>query len=106
MNTYTWAVQALRVLPAEDGLEDVVKMVSATMIGTKPDGHSVNHPMEVYLGPPDPQNFVALADLTDQIVVGWIESNLPTTMLDALKVSLDDRLYEMCDLVETAPPWT
>jgi hypothetical protein len=95
-NTYTWDCKTVDVYPEHDSHSDVVYNVhwrlnaesdqqdaegnnySATAYGT----HSVNAD--------DITNFVPFADLTNDLVTGWVTTGMGEDEIDNLKSRLDN----------------
>lgn len=102
--TYDWTISALDVEKQKDGLEDVVITVHWRLRATDDtDGLTAETYGADSLGVPDSDNFTALADLTKEQVVGWLEASFVTTTErpnpddpegDPL-VSTDDRLQQI-----------
>ena len=97
-NTYTWDCKTVDVYPTHDSHSDVVYNVhwrlnaesdqqdadgnnySATVYGT----HSVNAD--------DISNFIPFADLTNDIVTGWVTSGMGDDEVANLKSGLDSNI--------------
>lgn len=70
--SYSYKINAARVA-AQDGLADVVKEVEATVTGT--DGAAkFELPVVVKLGAADPESFTSFSSLTEEQMIGWLES--------------------------------
>lgn len=98
-NTYKWTINALDAKVAvEDGNENVVYTVHWGYSATDETGeHTVNsigaHPVEY-----DVDNFTAYEDLTEEIVIGWLEDGLD---VDLMKASLDGQIEKLITPEET-----
>ena len=92
-NTYKWTINALDAKVAvEDGNENVVYTVHWSYNATDETGeHTVNsigaHAVEY-----DADNFTAYEDLTEEIVIGWLEDGLD---VDSIKASLDAQIEKL-----------
>lgn len=102
--TYDWTISALDVEKQKDGLEDVVITVHWRLRATDDtDGLTAETYGADALGVPDSDNFTALADLTKEQVVGWLEASFVTTTERPNPddpegeplVSTDDRLQQI-----------
>ena len=98
-NTYKWTINALDAKVAvEDGNENVVYTVHWGYSATDETGeHTVNsigaHPVEY-----DADNFTAYEDLTEEIVIGWLEDGLD---VDSMKANLDGQIEKLITPEET-----
>lgn len=102
--TYDWTISALDVEKQKDGLEDVVITVHWRLRATDDtDGLTAETYGADSLGVPDSENFTALADLTKEQVVEWLEASFVTTTETPNPedpegeplVSTDDRLQQI-----------
>ena len=98
-NTYKWTINALDAKVAvEDGNENVVYTVHWGLSATDETGnHTVNsigtHGVEY-----DADNFTAYADLTEEQVIGWLESGLD---VESMKANLDAQVEKLVTPTET-----
>lgn len=87
--TYKWIINALDVNINEGDDSDVVYCVHWSY-SVEEDGVTVNsigtHSVQY-----DSEDFVAYEDLTEEIVIGWLEAGLN---VDSMKEGLNDRLAE------------
>lgn len=104
MNTYTWKINTLEAIPQTEGLQKVVSRIMATMIATADDGLTSAHTVNVQAGPYDAANFIGFDDLTEDVVVGWLEACLGEENLTQFKAMLDQRIVQMRN-VQLTPPW-
>ena len=91
-NTYNWKINALDAKVSVGDDEDVVYTVHWSLIATSEDGeHTVSnigtHGVEY-----DADNFTAYEDLTEEIVIGWLEDGLD---VDAMKANLDAQIEKL-----------
>lgn len=94
-NTYKWRINAVDCKTNENGLENLVYNIHwsyigedennnvASSIGTQPIPHDEN------------AEFIAFNDLTEEIVVGWLESEIGEERIAELKSNIDRQIQEM-----------
>lgn len=105
-NTYTWSILKLECAVNEDGKENVVKSISWQLTAT--DGTNttglVNN-SQIELNPDAP--FISYEDLTEEVVLGWVQENLGEEKITGLHVILDAHLVTMQSpqVVVPALPW-
>ena len=73
---YTWKITAMKKAPSMDGLSDVITGLNFDYTGKKGDLEATFHGA-CPIGPPDSENFTALADLTEADVIEWAKANHP-----------------------------
>jgi hypothetical protein len=76
MITYTWDIFRLDCAPAENGLTDVVKTIHWGLTGIDENGVSASMSNSYPLPSPSPEAFTDYSTLTEETVIGWLESNL------------------------------
>lgn len=88
MITYTWTINSLIGYPAYEGQTDVVTRASYTVTGDDGEGHTADYSnwQETPLDPSAP--FIPYADLTPEIVTGWVQSNLGPDRVAAIQQSI------------------
>ena len=91
-NTYSWNINALDAKVSVGDDENVVYTVHWSLIATSEDGeHNVSnigtHGVEY-----DADNFTAYEDLTKEIVIGWLESELD---VESIKAGLDAQIEKL-----------
>ena len=92
-NTYKWTINALDAkIAVEDGNKDVVYTVHWGYSATdETKAHTVSsigtHGVEY-----DADNFTAYEDLTEEMVIGWLEDGLD---VDSMKASLDAQIEKL-----------
>lgn len=76
--TYTSYIHTLYTASSENGLDNVVKVIGWTLRGEEQGegGLSVERTGAASLESPDSNSFIPYSDLTEEIVHGWLESNL------------------------------
>jgi hypothetical protein len=86
--TYTWTATNLIGYPVIDGETDVVTRASYTVLADDGEGHTADYSNFAYT-PIDPSvPFIPYADLTNDIVIGWVQYNLGPDMIAAIQGSL------------------
>ena len=82
-NTYNWKINALDAKVSVDDVENVVYTVHWSLMATSEnEEHTVSnigtHSVEY-----DADNFVPYEDLTEEIVIGWLEDALDVDLMKA-----------------------
>jgi hypothetical protein len=86
--TYTWTATSLIGYPVIDGETDVVTRACYTVLADDGDGHTADY-SNFALTPIDPSvPFIPYADLTNDIVIGWVQYNIGPDMIAAIQGSL------------------
>jgi hypothetical protein len=86
--TYTWTPTQLIGYPVFDGQTDVVTRVFYTVLADDGEGHTADYSNFAYT-PLDPSvPFIPYADLTPEIVIGWVQTNLGPERIAAIEESL------------------
>lgn len=104
--TYDWIFNPLTVRPTEGSLTDVVILVDWRR--TAVDG---NYASSVYgqvsLGPPNPSDYTAFADLTKAQVQGWVVASLTQPVVDQYDASLAQNIADQKNppTILLPPPW-
>lgn len=104
--TYDWIFNPLTVKPVEGSLTDVVIIVDWRR--TAVDG---NYASSVYgqvsLGPPNPSDYTAFADLTKAQVQGWVVASLTQTVVDQYDAGLAQSIADQKNppTIPLPPPW-
>lgn len=90
--TYTWTVTNLIGYPLFDGQTDVVTTAFYTVLADDGAGHtaSIQNIQPTPLSAERP--FVPYADLTNDIVVGWIQDELGANGVDSIEANLDAQI--------------
>jgi hypothetical protein len=91
-NTYTWTVTNLIGYPTFEGQTDVVTTAIYTVAADDGVGHtaSFNSLQRTPIDPDVP--FIPYADLTNDIVVGWVQSNLGEGGVASIYANLDAQI--------------
>ena len=97
MTTYTWVSESLTVEigPDDEGHSDVVYLAGWRFIATDAEGHNAQAFGTVSIAPWEaPEPFIPYEDLTEAIVQAWVEEQLGTDELAAIKARLDANIEE------------
>lgn len=104
--TYDWIFNPLTVKPAEGSLTDVVIMIDWRR--TAVDGnYSGSVYGQVSLGPPNPSDYTAFADLTKAQVEAWVVSALTADAVAEYDASLaaDIDRQRNPPVIQLPAPW-
>ena len=86
--TYTWTATALIGYPVIDGETDVVTRASYTVLADDGEGHTADY-SNFALTPLDPSvPFIPYADLTNDIIIGWVQYNIGADLVASIEGSL------------------
>ena len=88
-----------------NGLDDAVKEVSWTLTGTE-GGQTFDLPQNTVLGDPDPDNFLLLQNLTQELVTSWVEADV--SKLNSVKAHIQYVLTKQiatASLTTVRKPW-
>ena len=76
MITYKWIFSAFDCRVDEDGMQDVVTTVHWRYNGTTEEGVSSEIYGAQYVGTPNPDTFTPYPELSEEQVIGWMETTL------------------------------
>ena len=76
MITYTWSISKLDCAPAENGLTNIVKVIHWGLTGVDENGVSASMSNSYPLSTPNLEGFADYSTLTQETVIGWLESGL------------------------------
>ena len=97
-NTYTWDCKTVDVYPTHDSHSDVVYNVHWRLNAEsdQQDAEGNNYSASVYgthsVNADDIANFIPFADLTNDIVTGWVTAGLGDDEVANLKLGLDSNI--------------
>lgn len=100
--TYTWIISQLDCIPSEDGYQNVVQTVHWRLRGV--DG---GHSAEVYgsVALPGPgQPFTSYTDLTQDQVVGWVETALGPEQVLEYQANIAQQIASQINPPIVTPP--
>lgn len=106
-NTKKWVIAAFDCKPSADGLTDVVSVVHWRKQATEVVG-DVTYTADMYgacaVAPADVESFIPFEDLTEEVVIPWIESVLDTEAIDtALDIQIETQ--KTPPIVQKQAPW-
>jgi hypothetical protein len=108
MTTYTWAVTALYT-ETIDGHQDYVVIANYEVVGTD-DTYSASLSNIARFSTESVTPFIPYADLTEEIVIAWIQGILGTDGVDNLEAciqgQIDSQINPPSVPVLTPLPWT
>ena len=88
-NTYTWTVTNLTGYPVFDGQTDVVTTAYCTVVADDGQGHTASIQV-IQPTPLDPEApFIPYDELTNDIVVGWVQNSLGQSGVLSIMAALD-----------------
>lgn len=86
--TYTWTATSLIGYPVIDGETDVVTRACYTVLADDGEGHTADY-SNFALTPLDPSvPFIPYADLTNDIIIGWVQYNIGPELVASIEGSL------------------
>ena len=83
MTNFKWNVNPMDCVIDEDGLTNVVKTVHWRLTGTDENEVSSDVYGAASFPTPEAEGYIPFEDLTEEIVVGWLESVLDVPALEA-----------------------
>jgi len=95
--TYLWTATSLIGYPVIDGETDVVTRASYTVLADDGDGHTADY-SNFALTPIDPSvPFIPFADLTNDIVIGWVQYHIGPDLIASIQGSLAIQVERQID---------
>lgn len=91
-NTYTWTVTNLIGYPVLDGETDVVTTAFYTVTADDGAGHTASIQSIQQIPFPKDRPFVPYYDLTNEIVVGWIQVELGPQGVASIEANLNAQI--------------
>ena len=97
-NTYTWDCKTVDVYPNHDSHSDVVYNVHWRLnaVSDQQDAEGNDYTASTYgtqaINADDIENFIPFADLTNEIVSGWVTDVMGEDKVSGLKESLDNNI--------------
>jgi hypothetical protein len=100
---YKWIIHQLECIPSKDGFSNIVNMIHWRYSGT--DGeYSADTYGSVALETPEEDSFIDFNDLTEETVIGWIESKLEIEKLQTnINSNIDNQINP--PIVSKTAPW-
>ena len=107
-NTYNWVISALECYPQHEGHSDVVFVVHWRRQASDGNGHTgdIYGSQSVTLDAEAP--FTPYADLTEAMVIGWLEEAMGAETLAAQGAALDQQIANQINppVVVLPLPWS
>ena len=108
--TYLWTATSLIGYPVFDGETDVVTSALFTVLADDGEGHTAGY-SGIQRTPVDPSvPFIPYADLTNDIIIGWVQYNLGADTVSAIQENLAMQIERQINpppQPEVLPlPWT
>ena len=100
---YDWIIEQLAVKPQEGDLSEVVVLVN-WRLRAKQDSFVADAYGQVALGPPSPASYTPYAELTEEMVVEWVQSELGEESVAAMDLSLAGQIERMENPPIITPP--
>lgn len=104
MTNFAWKIVQLVAIPEADGLENVVSRIVGTLTATAEDGVMAARLVNAQAGPYDTADFTPFEELTQEVVVSWLEACIGEAGMTQLKAGLEVNIIEMRNL-SLPPPW-
>jgi hypothetical protein len=103
-NTYSWLISQLDCYPTQDNKTDVVFTVHWRRQATDGNGHNADiyGSQAVTLDPS--ATYIPYAELTEAIVIGWLEDAMGAETLEAQKAALDKQIEDQINPPVIRPP--
>lgn len=92
--SYTWRLTSLKKTNTSD-LNDVIIQTNWEKIGTDEDGNTGSFPgsSQFDLNTLDPDDFISYNDLTEEVILGWIQS----TIIDGYEAHANKTISDQID---------
>lgn len=91
MANYKWVINAVDCYTTKDGLEKVAYNVHWSYFATEGE-HTASMIGVQSIGEPNPDNFVAFEDLTEDDVISWISASMDVEQMQA---NLDKQIEDL-----------
>lgn len=107
MITYSWEFPAFDCYPSKDGYADVVFIIHWRYNAADEDGHTATAYSTQSVAYKDGDPFIPFADLTPEVVVGWVEAAMGAEQVAALQASLAEQIEQQVNPTQVTlpPPW-
>ena len=81
--TTQWRINALDSIPSlEDGLTNVISTIHCEKTAESSDGFNARWYGTVSVGAPHPASFTPYEEVTEEMVIGWVEASPSTVGVD------------------------
>lgn len=81
--TYTYQIHELKAVPTVGDLEQVITEVRYSYIGTDENNITSSYPGRTALPTPDSEEFTPIDELTEELVIEWLEANANLEIMQA-----------------------
>lgn len=107
MITYSLKIDTLDRVPSLDGLTDVVTRAIWTMTGVDGDLSATSSACTEFPAPTPEQPFIAFPDLTEETVIGWVETHADPAYLQSRRDHIAQQIVDQVSppVVTSRPPW-
>ena len=103
--TYTWAVTSVKT-KTEGSNENAVVQTYWTKTGADEDGNEGSFSGATPFSSENTENFVPFAELTEEIVLSWIQAIVVDSYEDHVNGQIQKQIDEkIAPVTETAMPW-
>lgn len=103
--TYTWEVTSLKT-KTEGSNADAVVQTYWKKIGTDENGNTGTFVGATPFSSANTENFVAFADLTEEVVLGWIQAEVTGGYEEHVNEQIQKQIDETANpIVEPKMPW-
>ena len=103
-NTYSWVINSMEVISSIDGLTNVVNTVNWSYKGVSPISTQGKISGNSVMPLPTSEDFIPYDELTQNMVVSWLESTLDISNLQ-IRLNTQINLIENPPTVELPLPW-
>ena len=90
--TYTWNNKTVDTYPTLEGNTDVIFNVHWILTGKDADGNTGSTYGTISLDTSDLTNFTAFADITEEMINGWVEAAMGAEEVQAKKDAIDAQI--------------
>ena len=104
MITYTWNIHKIYTKPSLNDLTNVIHMIHWQYIGTDENNNTASIDLPITLPEPSEENFISYNNITEEMVISWLESILN---IEDLQQGIVDKIENIKNppLVEIPFPW-
>jgi hypothetical protein len=104
MITYTWRINKIHVKPLLNGLTNVIHTVDWDYIGIDENDNTASIRMPMVLPEPLEVNFIPYNDITEEMVISWLES---ISNIEELQQDIIDKIEIIKNppIIELPFPW-
>lgn len=103
-NVYAWSITAMDCIPDVDGKTDYVVVAHWTCTGTDGAFSGSVYNTATFVVDPQKSDYVPYADLTEEMVVGWVQETLGTDTVEAVYRSIDTQIEGQVNPPIVTPP--